>query len=84
MSVIESHGTYNYVSELPINPFSEIQDVKVLYEDENYSIVMLSKHDGPEWTIAISNHDMNKEKNHSVKTELNNIEWQGHYKIWKK
>jgi hypothetical protein len=84
VSVIESHGTYNYVSELPINPFSEIQDVKVLYEDENYSIVMLSKHDGPEWTIAISNHDMNKEKNHSVKTELNNIEWQGHYKIWKK
>ena len=84
VTVIESHGTYDTVSETPINPFSSIQDVKILYDDADYTVVDISNKENKRWTIAISNNNADVSKSHSITVDKETISWKGAFKIIKK
>ncbi len=81
VSVIESHGTYDHDTEIPLNPFSSIEKVSVLYDDALYSIIEVYAKDNQKWTIAISNKSADTTITHSISVGNKAIEWKGPFTI---
>ena len=80
-SVIESHGTYSTVSEIPLNPYSKIKQIVVLRADNDYSIIKVIDVNEKCWLIGISNNSANKNEKHSLEIENALLEWTGPYII---
>jgi len=76
-SVIESHGTYNPVSETPLSPFSGLKSVEVIPDTDEYTVVKIKHESGKTWTLAIANKDASENKSHQVKLVGNVLKWQG-------
>ena len=76
-SVIESHGRYNPVSEIPLSPFSGIKSIETLYDDEAYSVIRVAHNSGDLWTIAISYKDNSADSAHSLMVDNIPMEWKG-------
>ena len=54
LSIVESHGVYSTVSEVPINPYSKIDSIKIK-EDTKESIVFIIKSlNGQVWTFNLN------------------------------
>ena len=54
-SVVESHGSYSPVSEIALNSNSNISELKVTYDDENYTAVSIEDLEGHTSTFILSN-----------------------------
>ena len=80
-SIIESHGTYSTISEIPLNPYADIKQIVVLQADEDYSIVRLYDINKNSWLIGISNNSSDKTKKHSLEIEDKILSWTGPYTI---
>jgi hypothetical protein len=80
-SVIESHGVYDPVSEIPLSPYSGVKSVEVLYEDKAYTAIQIKHQSGKVWIVTVSNLDNSENSNHSIKIEDQDIEWQGPFNI---
>ena len=79
-SIIESHGTYDPVSELAINAYSNIKNIKVVYDSEEYTAVQFENNAGNVKLFIISNQDNNKSKEHTLYINEKEIAWKGsHY-----
>ncbi|MEM1321664.1 MAG: alginate lyase family protein [Bacteroidota bacterium] len=81
VSIIESHGTYNPVSEIPLSPFSGIESVAVVYNDEVYTIVNFKNKTGKAWTLLLANQDVQPNTKHTVKVGSQLYEWTGVFNI---
>jgi len=77
VSAIESHGTYNPVSELSVNPFSGIEKIDILHDSKEHTVFKVSSRSSKTWIVGISNQDDNKNKIHKVKIGDGQIEWTG-------
>ena len=80
-SVIEAHGTYNPVSEIPMSPFSGVQSVLVLHDSKEYTVIKITHQSGKTWTVAIANEDTNEMSDHQVKKGNEVMEWEGVFGI---
>ena len=80
-SVIESHGTYNPVSETPLSPFSGVEKVEVLIDSEEYTVVQIFGKSGANWIIAIANQDNSAKAKHKLKIGKDKMKWQGAYTV---
>lgn len=76
-SVIESHGTYDPVSEIPMQPFSEIAAVTILEDAEAYTVVQIKHQSGKSWTLAIANEEASTESTHRLKIGDEELSWKG-------
>ena len=76
-SVIESHGTYDPVSEIPLNPFSELKSVEVIHDSKDYTVVQISHQKGKTWTLALANQDASEKKSHQLNLRGQAFNWQG-------
>ncbi len=76
-SVIESHGTYSPVAEIPINPFSDVKRIEVIYDSDAYTVVEVSDRSEGVWQIAISNLDAGKDKKHQMNIDHKVLQWTG-------
>ncbi len=81
-NIIEAHGHYNRITEIPINPYAQIKDVKIILENDDHMIGTFST-DKNKWTILISHSNNDPEKIHKVKTGNMTYEWKGVYKLIK-
>jgi len=81
-SVIESHGVYSTVTEIPLNPFSTISSVSVLHDDKDYTAVEFSDSKNV-WTVLLCNTDADKTKSHSLNIKDKMYTWRGPFKIEK-
>ena len=81
--MIESHGTYDPISELPLNPYSDIEKVEVLHDDEDYTVVTITTSEDIAWTIGIANKESNLTKRHSLDIGKDQLNWSGPYTISK-
>lgn len=79
VSIIESHGQYNPVSEIASNAFSSVKNVSILHNDEKYSIIGFEHISGTRWIFAISNDDASKGSKHMQDVNEQKIEWIGPY-----
>jgi hypothetical protein len=80
-SVVESHGIYDPVSEIPINPFPSIKSVTVIHDSREYTVINITSQKDKNWTLAIANEDVSNQRKHQLKIKKRNIEWQGSYMI---
>lgn len=79
VSVIESHGSYNPVSESAVNSNSSIKELKVVINTEAYTAIQITSVNGNEKLFITANTDTSKEAKHNVKINNKNYEWSGSY-----
>lgn len=77
INIIESHGAYNPVSEIPLSPFASVSLVEIILNNDEYTIVGLGKENGLKWEIAIANIDNSETAKHIVEVDGEVYDWQG-------
>ena len=80
-SIIESHGTYDPVSESAINAYSTINTIEVVHDSNAYTAVQFENKNGDVKIFIISNQDTTAEKEHSLIINNNEITWKGPYTL---
>ena len=79
LSVIEPHGSYSAVSELATNAYSSIDDLKIVYNDENYTAIIITYMSGIEKLFILSNKDASYKNKHEIKINGKTYQWIGPY-----
>ncbi len=78
-SVVEPHGSYNPVTELALNPNSNIAELTVLQDDTNYTVVSIETVRGSTRIFIVSNQDVESSTAHSLEIEGQSYDWFGPY-----
>ncbi len=83
VSTIESHGTYDPVSELAVGAYSSIKEIEVSYNDIDYTAITIQNTDGMKHLFIISNSDDSKTKKHTLKINNTSHSWEGTHTLIK-
>ena len=78
-STVELHGGYSPVSELAVNSNSSVQELKVVYDDENYTAVSIEDPGGHTRVFFLSNLDASASRQHQVEIGESKYQWTGPY-----
>ena len=81
VSLIESHGHYDPVSEIATNSFSSIAKIELLLNNEEFTVVSFSSKSGKKWTLAISNADASSGSKHQIEVSGKKMDWTGPFKL---
>jgi hypothetical protein len=77
VSVLEAHGTYNPVTEIASDAYSEIKSLRVLMQSKEYTAVRLVPVSGAA-RIFMFCHTLNDSRaKHKLSIEGKTFEWQG-------
>jgi hypothetical protein len=79
VSVIEPHGNYSPVTELAVNSNSNISNLGVVYDDEDYTAVVIEDLGGQSHVFILSNSDSSTSANHQLKIGDQTFHWSGPY-----
>ena len=79
-NVIEAHGTYSTVTEIPLTPYGQIKEVKVIHADKEYIVCSFSNQEN-EWEISFARADNNPNSKHVVAVGNATYNWEGIYRI---
>ncbi|MCB4799474.1 alginate lyase family protein [Neotamlana laminarinivorans] len=77
VSSIESHGTYNPVTELAIDAYSNIDKIEVAYNSVDYTAVRIIMKSKEEKLFVICNNDNQENKTHSITLNGTTYSWKG-------
>lgn len=83
ISVLESHGSYNPVGEIPDAPFGNVVKLTLLHADEAYVICQIHHKNGDTWELMLAQQKAAPEAIHRVNTQEKNWEWQGPFQLIK-
>ncbi|WHF51488.1 heparinase II/III family protein [Chryseobacterium gotjawalense] len=83
ISVTESHGNYDPVTEIARNSFSNIKNLKVLYSDESLIAVSIEPVKGDPMVFLFCFDDPSKESKHEIKINGKEYQWTGPYQLIK-
>jgi oligo-alginate lyase len=80
INVIEIHGKYDPINEFSSNAYAEVQQIKLLQNDSDYTVAtcMLA---GKLIQVIQCNKDFEKNKNHSLVINNVKVNWVGPYSI---
>jgi hypothetical protein len=78
-AVIEPHGSYSPVSENAINSNSNIADLKIVYDDEDYTAVSIEDLEGGTSIFVLSNSDVTPTTAHKLNIGDRDFAWRGPY-----
>lgn len=76
-SVIESHGTYQRVSEFADQAYSHLKNVEVVYDAMEYTAVKVETDNNKVKVFIISNKDNSKDTEHKLTIEGQDFSWKG-------
>ncbi|MGL1888683.1 MAG: heparinase II/III family protein [Reichenbachiella sp.] len=79
VSTIESHGSYSRVSELSDEAFSQVENLEVLFDGEESTVVELTTNTGVTMVICITNGNGGKDVKHEVNIGSDLVKWVGPY-----
>lgn len=82
-SILEVHGAYSTVTEIATNTNSQIQQLEILRNDEEYSIVRFRHEDGASWAFAIANNENAAKATHEVELAGSRFSWKGAFHLFK-
>ncbi len=82
-SLYEMHGYYSYADEIPVNSFTSIAELKVLYDTKDYVAVQFELKSGEQYQFVFSLNDNAEGKKHKVNTKGGVLEWTGTYEFKK-
>ncbi|MGA9638090.1 heparinase II/III domain-containing protein [Flavobacterium sp.] len=81
VNVIETHGSYNPVTEVATNAFSLIDKIEVVYEDANYIGVTIKNKERKSILFILATNNNSTTKKHQIKIKDTTYTWVGtHYK----
>ncbi|WP_422359548.1 heparinase II/III domain-containing protein [Reichenbachiella sp.] len=78
-SLYETHGSYDYASERPINSFTSIANLEILHQSEAYAVVGFKLKSGEYYQFAFSLANDEETSTHAVATSKERLEWNGIY-----
>ena len=78
-STIETHGSYNPVSESAVNSYSNIAELKVVHDDEDYTAVSIKDLGGNTSLFIVSNKDSGESTDHELEIDGRAYRWSGPY-----
>ena len=81
VSVIETHGSYDPVSEIASNAYSSVEGLKVIYSDGNYTAIDIQFKSGKHQKVLLSLKDSSSDKQHSLEIKGQTYTWSGPYII---
>ncbi|MFY0654441.1 MAG: heparinase II/III family protein [Cyclobacteriaceae bacterium] len=82
-SLYELHGSYDYTTELPLNLFTSIENLKVLHESSDYVAIQFQLKSGVQYQFAFSLNDDDESSNHLIDTSAVQLSWTGVYNFKK-
>ena len=77
VTLIEPHGSYSPVSEVPLNSNSTIASLQIAYHDDEYTAVALETKSGATKLFVIANTDPTKSAQHELTLDGRNYQWSG-------
>jgi len=78
-SVIEPHGSYSPVSESSVNSNSNIAELKVVHDDENYTAVSIKDLKGTVNVFILANINTSASQKHQLTVDGKLYRWTGAY-----
>ncbi|OHX68519.1 heparinase II/III domain-containing protein [Flammeovirga pacifica] len=82
-SVLETHGSYSYTTELAPNTYSSIKNVNVLFHSTDYTAVSFENKSGEKWVFVLCNSDASTSSKHKLKLDNETLKWKGVYQLKK-
>lgn len=79
VSIIESHGTYNPVSELAVNAYSNIKNIEVLHDSKEYTAIQIDTKNDESTVFIISNQNNDEDADHKLTINNKEYTWKGSY-----
>jgi len=79
VSAIEAHGSYSPVTESAVNSKSNIAELKVLLDTEDYTAIVITNVKGNSKLFITANINSGKDATHKLKINNENYEWSGSY-----
>ncbi|MDE0451274.1 MAG: alginate lyase family protein [Gammaproteobacteria bacterium] len=76
-TAVEPHGSYSPVSEIAINANSNIAELNVVYDDDDYTAVMIEDIQGHTSIFVLSNDDASASSEHELEIDGRTYEWWG-------
>ncbi len=83
VSVVETHGSYDPVTESASNAKSNIAELAVIHDDEHYTAVSITQIDGQASVFVLSNSEASASKQHELNLAGETVAWVGPYSHFK-
>lgn len=81
VTVLEPHGSYDPVTELGKNSFSQVKDLKVITDTPEYTAVQITGHNGERILFLMSNQEASGDEQHQLIIDKEEFKWEGPYTI---
>jgi hypothetical protein len=81
VSVIEPHGNFDPRLEQVQNAHSQVQDIKLLLQEENYTAVEVTFLKGKTYTLLFANKPADAKTSHKLTVNGKKYDWKGNYKL---
>jgi len=81
VSVIEPHGSYSPVTELSLDPNSNVAEVRLLIDSDAYTAVSIKDKQNQVSLLLVANQNASKEASHKLKIGKRTVRWQGPYHL---
>jgi hypothetical protein len=81
VSVIEPHGSYSPVTELSLDPNSNVAEVRLLIDSDAYTAVSIKDKQNQVSLLLVANQNASKEASHKLKIGLRTVRWQGPFHL---
>lgn len=79
VSVVEAHGDYNPVEEVPHSPYGTIASVELLHNSLAYTAIRIKSTSGKNWTVAVANQNNDTDAKHQLAIDGQELNWTGNY-----
>ncbi|MGM5470626.1 alginate lyase family protein [Flavobacteriaceae bacterium LMO-SS05] len=81
VSLLESHGQYDPVSEIATNAFSNVKNLSVVYSDDDYIALSIETINDEKNMFLFSFKDNSNLSNHQIKIDHKTYDWIGPYQF---
>ncbi|MBU0476257.1 MAG: heparinase II/III family protein [Bacteroidetes bacterium] len=82
-SIIEPHGEFNPVMEFTKDSYPSIENISVIYDEDDYTIVKISGKNKIDWTLMLANNNSDKKSIHEINVANEKYKWTGPVQIIK-
>ena len=81
VSVLEPHGSKSLTREIVTDPYGNVRQLKIIYQDEDYIVVEVSLEEGTlQAALSLTSNDVGEA--HSLMIDGRQMNWEGPYGQW--
>ncbi|QFU77774.1 alginate lyase family protein [Halioglobus maricola] len=81
-TIIEPHGSYSPVSELALESRTAVEQLAIVYDDDNYTAISIADINGYSSLFVLATQSSSEDEQHSVVIDGKTWSWQGPYRYF--